>query len=225
MKVFLDFDDTLFDTNFHPGTFRKHWHKLMAKGGWTEEQIEETKKQFSGVAFTKRQPYSYQAHVALLEQLEPHGKVAEVMVHLNVFMKDLKRYVFPDVVPFLEELRKEDVIIVTYGDETYQKAKITGSGIDRFAAEVIVVDSGKLQVIEKWIQAHGGETAGERFWFVDDKPQYFEEAPPRRYNIETVFMNRSGQDILVPSADHVVRDCKELLLLLQEDEGAKKVLR
>ncbi|MEP7162553.1 MAG: hypothetical protein ABI747_02215 [Candidatus Moraniibacteriota bacterium] len=115
----------------------------MRTGGWSEEEIEETAQSFSDSAFDSGKLYHYQPHLELLEAKYPYGKLEEALGGVAEFMKNLERYLFPDVLLFLQKIPQKNVLLVTYGDEDFQKAKIRGAGIEKYFSEILVAKGEK----------------------------------------------------------------------------------
>lgn len=214
MKIFLDFDDTLFDTTRTPGKFWEDLVAIMKNGGWGDDEIEEIAESFSGSAFDKGKLYHYRSHLELLEEKYPRGKLDETLLHVEAFMKNLGKYLFPDVLPFLQKIPKEDILIITYGDRDFQRAKIEGSGIQHFVSEVLVTEGEKIEMIEEWMTEKSW--LSHQSWFIDDKPRYFSQ-PSKKCMLQTVLMKRGEHVESNADTNFVVKDCYELLALIQQE--------
>lgn len=212
MKIFLDFDDTLFDTTRTPGKFWEDLVVIMKNGGWSAREIEETAESFSDSAFDKGKLYHYRSHLELLEKKYPRGKLSETLLQTEAFMENLDRYLFPDVLPFLQKMPKEDMIIITYGDGDFQKAKISGAGIHDLVSEVLVTQGEKVGMIEEWMTEKN--LLSHQAWFIDDKPRYFSRQSAK-YPLKTVLMKRAENVERNADTDFVVKDCYELLALIR----------
>src|SRR3990167_3210352 len=110
MKIFLDFDDMLFDPVLVKGEFVMALREIYTHGGWNLDCIRKTAQEFSFASYEKKPiTYSIEKHLALLEEEEPRGTSERVLAETQVFMQDLKRYVFPDVISFLERYSPQDL--------------------------------------------------------------------------------------------------------------------
>nr|MBP7061175.1 hypothetical protein [Candidatus Moranbacteria bacterium] len=152
MKIFLDFDDCLFDTVLVRGTFWLDLRKIYEGGGWSVEMIEKTADEFSDASFDgKPNTYSIEKHLALLHEKQPSERYEEVLRECQIFMRELGRYVFPDVASFLKQFPKQDLFIVTFGDPGFQKGKIVGAHIDQYVHDILVSEGqSKLSLIRQY---------------------------------------------------------------------------
>jgi FMN phosphatase YigB (HAD superfamily) len=214
MKIFLDFDDTLFNTFTFTGDFWSDLVKIIERGGWSVELIDRTGDEFSSASFEGRPTYSVEKHLALLNEREPSDRLEVVLEDVRFFMHDLERYLFPDVVPFLTLNQKEELFILTYGEPGFQKDKISGAGIEPYFHEILVSEGqSKLSLIRQYVEVKNFPVA-ETIVFVDDKEKYFEPMKVGDREIVTVLMDR--KEILEGKrADYWVKDCTELPLILK----------
>lgn len=216
MKIFFDFDDTLFHTSYILGGFTHDLRGVFTQGGWTREQIAEFRQAFSGSAFDAGKLYHYKHHLALLEEKYPKGTSDQTLLSTKSFMKDLRQYLFPDVIPALELLGKENIVLLTYGDRDFQNEKIVGSGIAAYVSDIVITKGEKLGPLRDWLQKRYPNEKIEESWFIDDKQKYFksEISLPKP---KTVLMCRVGEEAILPETDYVVKDCLELVKKILHD--------
>ena len=139
--VLLDFDHTLFDTD------RFFWvdvKKAFARFGIDERAWEEAYEAVWPMG------YSLEKHLASLTRLETRdwrrettsfrlqSPVPGLQSALRDTFSDLSGYLYPDVVPFLEEARRRgfDLYLLSFGDPSWQGYKVRASGIAPYFKEV-----------------------------------------------------------------------------------------
>jgi len=120
MKIGIDFDRVLFDTD--------RFNKYM--------------KEETGLHHVEEDVYDEKGNYSP----EKHAEASGIDVN-EVFsaVKDLEGFVYDDV-ELLEELDSHTLVIVTRGEEKYQKAKIEASGVRDIFEEVYVVQEGSKDV-------------------------------------------------------------------------------
>lgn len=215
MKIFLDFDDTLFDTTRTPGKFWEDLVVIIEGGGWKREEIEETAESFSGSAFDRGMLYHYRSHMELLEKKYPHGKLNKTLLRIQGFMENLEGYLFLDAVPFFNQMRREDVFIITYGDEDFQKAKIIGSGIDRLVTDILVTQGeSKIAMILRYVEEKK-IPKNEKIVFIDDKAKYFDDVNKSQYIVKKILIDRGRKNSGQENVDYVVQSFQEVAKILQ----------
>lgn len=216
MMLFLDFDDTLFDTVLVEGKFWLDLRKIYEQGGWSIEMIEKTVDEFSDAAFDgKPNTYSIEKFLALLHARQPSEQYAVVLSESQEFMRELARYVFPDVIPFLKQFPKRNLFIVTFGDPNFQKGKIFGAHLESYVHDILVTEGQpKMEVIREYLQKNAIPLT-EPVIFVDDKERYFERTKTGERDIVTVLMDRK-RIFEKKNADYRVTSCNELATVLQK---------
>ena len=216
MKIFLDFDDMLFDSVLVKGEFVMALREIYTHGGWSADLIKRTSQEFSFASFEKKPiTYSIEKHLALLEKEKPRGTSEKVLAEAQAFMGDLKRYVFPDVISFLERYSPQDLFIITYGDPGFQKGKISGSGIRPFFKDVLIIEHGaKTPAIMKYAKTHI-ITKSETIVFVDDKAKYFDEVNDSPYTLVKILLDCRGSE-KKGNADYRAENFDEVAAILEQ---------
>ena len=151
MKVYVDFDRTLFDCDKFLGDL----YNLINKYNITKEEFKECQNQCKKKGFN---PY------IILDLVKEKNDFDDRLYDdIKRLMGNTKNYLYPDTVSFLEYLKKinYDVIILTKGNIDYQKEKILNAKLDSLY--------NKLMVTMK----HKGELKldYENSIFIDDNPK------------------------------------------------------
>lgn len=166
-KVYIDFDDTLCNTLLEGG-FAEGYFEFLARITQTSvDKIYETlPKAILDVRNTGFPVYNTLAHVALFSS-EDHSHEIEQYIKINI-----ASYVFKDSKPFLTALKVagKKTCILSYGDNWFQKLKITHSGLAQLVDEVVVVQGDKLSYIKR------RTPDGEKPLIIDDKLLSFEHS-------------------------------------------------
>ena len=120
MKIGLDFDRVLFDT----------------------DSFNEYMKKETGLHHVEEDVYDENGNYSP----ERHAEASDIDAE-NVYdaIKDLERFIYDDV-DLLRNLDDHTLVIVTRGEEKYQRAKVEASGVKDIFAEVYVVQEGPKDV-------------------------------------------------------------------------------
>ena len=135
MKIFIDFDDVLFNTR----DVKKDLISIFIDNGVSEQQfIEES--YWDG-------RYNLKEQIISLEQkYKIDGQ--KLRKELKYFFEDLSKYVFDDVLPFLQKIKKENLFVISYGDKKIQTEKIQQAGIAGYFQEIVITHD-KVEAINK----------------------------------------------------------------------------
>jgi FMN phosphatase YigB (HAD superfamily) len=166
-KVYIDFDDTLCNTLLTSGFAEGYFEFLARITNTSVEKIYETlPNAILDIRKTGFPVYNTLAHVALFSSND-HSKEIEEYIRINI-----ASYVFKDSKPFLTALKVagKKVCILSYGDNWFQKLKITHCGLAQLVDEVVVVQGDKLSYIKR------RTPDGEKPLIIDDKLISFEHS-------------------------------------------------
>lgn len=120
MKIGLDFDRVLFDT----------------------DSFNEYMKEETGLHHVDADVYDENGNYSPEKHAEASGVDAEEVFDA---IESLERFVYDDV-DLLEGLEGHTLVIVTRGEERYQRAKVEASGVRDIFEEVYVVQEGSKDV-------------------------------------------------------------------------------
>jgi FMN phosphatase YigB (HAD superfamily) len=138
MKIVLDFDHTLFDTE----KFKQALQDRMAMFGVTVDQFNynyRIVKEQSGY-------YNYREHLRLLSQADELDE-NDLLLSFNEIISSANEFLFPDTLEFLEALKlmsDAELYLLTFGQDEFQQAKVEASGIKDFFREVADTIESKL---------------------------------------------------------------------------------
>ena len=183
MKIFIDFDDVLFNTK----KFRKRLIGAFEKVGIPEKEYEFfRKKYYSEASFEGKACYDVYDHIDTLKK-EKSFDSSLLIKEIKNLLNDLSEMTFKDSEIFLEKFSKEKLVLITFGSKRFQKLKIISSGIYDSFGNVIITQGDKAEEIRKNI----GDDLKEKVFFVDDRVEYFKEAKQKIPQLKTILMKRS----------------------------------
>lgn len=181
IKLFIDFDKTLFDTS----QVKERLYRIFGQLGFSLEEIEQTY-----LAETLDGKYSPEGQAERLYQIRPFNlDVSEIKIRSMIF--DSSKLLYPDSVEFLENIdrQKYEVDLLSYGNVKFQEKKIKNSGIvDKF-------DNIYITNIEKQIFLKDIVKENESFIVVDDKIDNLEKISTEYPKAFMIYINRSIDNI------------------------------
>ncbi len=144
MRVYLDLDNTLLATR----TFYHDFYRdlLLAEGN-TEREIDVSYTFFANGATLLGEAFSPRRQMEILGWREVTKE--RVLAELENLLRQKRGFIFPEVVSALAELRKRGVtlVLLTFGNEEFQKQKIIASGIAHHFDEIKVTGGDKTEIL------------------------------------------------------------------------------
>jgi FMN phosphatase YigB (HAD superfamily) len=209
MKVFIDFDDTLFNTS----DFMNDYSQLFVAAGLTPEIYETTYKEAHRRMGKSIEVYEAQMHTDALARQYPDINIKTLRANIAVFLKDTSVYVFPDVKPFLEQAQKKRIqlYVLSFGQSQFQSEKITGTGLTPYFQEVFIVQEKKYEPIIEVMKCCAPD---EPIWFFDDRAEFVQDVNRRLPQVKTVQVTRPEgryRDNRSPDADFIVPDFSRMI--------------
>lgn len=138
MKVYVDFDRTLFDCD----RFLIDFYKLISKYNIPKSIFRECQNQ------TKRHGFNPKI---ILDKIDEHFKFDKRLYQeIEMLIHKASKYLYEDAIYFLRYLKEKgyQVDILTRGNSLYQKEKIINSNLDGYYDNLIVTmrHKGKLNI-------------------------------------------------------------------------------
>lgn len=133
MKIYIDFDGTLFDTFKLKQEFINLFNKYNVKKEYIEKIINES--------------YQKDKNLDILAKkiIEKNNLDSSILTELdNIYSKKL---IYKDAIPFLEKYyQKYDLILLTLGTAKYQQKKINASNISKYFKKIIITNNDKSKL-------------------------------------------------------------------------------
>lgn len=131
MKVYIDFDRTIFDCN----RFIEDFFELLQEYNISRDDFIKYQNQFKDI-----NPY------IILDAMSKEKDInKDVYAAIDGLIEQSSDYLFYDTIPFLEYLKSKSyqVNILTRGDYNFQRSKIINSHIDSYYDDIIVTSNHK----------------------------------------------------------------------------------
>lgn len=201
MKIFIDFDDVIFNTEL----LKKRLGKIFLKNGVSRELFKESYQQLK----KREKIYSPVKHLEFLVK-HSHIDSRKVLIDLKKLMKNLKPHVFNEARTFLKHFPRNSLYLLSYGDLRFQRQKIKTAGVSKYFKRILITNDDKLKIIKKIVV---GDNFGkkEKIVFIDDNPRHVKEV--RKKGIIT-FQIIKPHSKLPRVADFSVKNFKEIEKIL-----------
>ena len=181
MKIFLDFDDTLFNTRDYYSALKD----IFGECGVPRDLFQKSYQELRSETPVKGWCYSFEIHIERLQKYIDFDEES-LRKKLKSFILNTKKYLFPDVKDFLSSLQKSKhkICILSFGDVHYQTAKILGTGIAQYIEKNIITNQDKGEALR------GNIDFEDSAWFFDDRIHCIESVKRIFPKIQTVLMRR-----------------------------------
>lgn len=186
MKIVLDFDDTLFNTQEQ----LEELQKIFWRAGFTEEEFwtlyQETKQKIGDF------------DVLILDlalQLKQFNR-EKVNEEINFLTDKSADFVYSDVTEFLNGFNKKDIILLSSGAD-FQKLKVKKSKLAPFFNEIIITFKDKVEELKVLSERY----PNEKIFFIDDKAEQIDKVKNQLPQIITMKMERPKGRHLFPKSE------------------------
>ncbi len=204
MKIFVDFDDVLFNTR----AFMRDLVAACAPFGVTPAQWHAAYRDRAGDVPGVHAPFTIVRFAPILARAVGGDATVLAQAMEEATMRNLQKYVFADSVAFLRYFSRDDVFILTYGDDTFQRARVVGCGLGALVAETFVTQAQKVEVLVDYLDAHPTVMPTEMV-YLDDRAVYFGPVKAQLPAVRTVLVMRPERrynDAPTAACDCAVQD-------------------
>ena len=188
MKLYIDFDGTLFDTDRQLTNIIK----VCNDYGITEERFREVCKEALG----EKNLFDIEKVINCL--VSKYNISDEI--HNDIDKVFYESYVYSDVIESLKDLikRKHELYIFTYGDLKYQKRKIAASKLESYFKKVIITQDDKSKIILDKINSV----------FIDNNPNVVDKLYEAGYKVIRIKRDTDKYSKINTNISEV-RECKD----------------
>ncbi len=184
MRIFIDFDDVIFNAK----KFKKDLIKVFIKNGISRPEFNRSYRGFSGNPRRKPGCYDPQEQIDFLSSEKDIDR-KKLMKDIDSLMVDLKKYVFKDSYKFIKHFPKKELYLVTYGNKKFQEKKVRNSGIGKYFKRIVIINRPKADAIEKLIKRDKIKK-GEGLYFIDDRIGHVKNVKKKYPRAATFFIKR-----------------------------------
>ena len=133
IKIYIDFDGTLFDSTKLYKEFINIFNKYNIDKLYIEKIMNEEYKKIKSLDTLAN------------KIIKDNNLDLNILDDINkIYSKEL---IFKDIIPFLEKYyQKYDLILLTLGTKSYQQKKINSSNISKYFKEIIITDKDKSKL-------------------------------------------------------------------------------
>ena len=185
IKLFIDFDDTLFDRN----AFRDDLFAVMGSLGPTEAELKTSYQAVYADGYAG--PMAQLTYIN--ENIEPID-LAVSKQKIDGFLADTSKYLYPKSIEFLESIDRTKYCpnLLTVGGVEFQKAKVCNSGIEKYFDECYYSAENKAKALRNLVDLD------EKFILIDDKDRELSKVAE---NFENAIVIKAEPEKLLGSAE------------------------
>jgi FMN phosphatase YigB (HAD superfamily) len=167
MKIFIDFDDVIFNTK----EFGADLKIFYDRNDITQEMVQKyyyAAEDCGGIKLFDPEE--------MFARLEKYEKMNASMLSKDFakYIKNLSKFVFSDVSDFLEFAGKENVYLISFGLPTFQNEKIVACGVDKLVTGCVVTKGSKAAAIAQVMEKMKIDP-NEKIIFIDDRVQQVQD--------------------------------------------------
>lgn len=218
MKIFIDFDDVVFNTQ----RYKTDLKKIFFRFGISADLFERLYFAYPPNSNNSSvKTYQLEKHLQVLRK-KVSFKKSELRKAVERFLADTKKYVFPDTVFFLNHFKKKQLFLISHGDRNFQRKKIQGSGLASYFQAVEITGRKKSLGLKKFLRKNQKEEP-EKIFFLDDRRHYLEEAKRKFPSLISVLLQRpEGRyaDQKNRFCDFEARNLRAALKVIQKNQVA-----
>ncbi|KKP96309.1 MAG: hypothetical protein US25_C0011G0007 [Candidatus Moranbacteria bacterium GW2011_GWE1_36_7] len=183
MKVFIDFDDVIFNTK----NFKHDFKNMFFENGISNEIFDKYYNDPNDSRAIKTFDPWLQIERIYDNEVEVDREKLNNLV--RKFISDMSGYIFVDVLAFVNIVGVKNIFIVSFGEREFQTKKVLNSGIGKFIPNIVITDTSKAEAIAKILENEKNNTS-ENIFFIDDRSEQIRDVKEKFPNVITVLVKR-----------------------------------
>jgi FMN phosphatase YigB (HAD superfamily) len=209
VKLIFDFDHTLFSAKKLYFAIREAFIKI----GVEEKLFQETFEKSKG----RGRDYKPTIQFRLIKKARSETSLKKLEKALRRVLDKVPEFLYPDTIWFLKRWRDNaDSILLSYGEEKFQKDKIKASKIGKYFEKIIITrDINKLKPFKRVFQNR------KKAIFVEDNPTALAKIKKTFKKVITVRINRGeGKYTKLPNdknIDFSIKNLRQLDRILKKN--------
>lgn len=182
MKIFLDFDDVVFNTKKFKNDFRKMFILNGVPGKIFDNYYVDP---LDTRAIKTFNPWLQIERIN--SEIEIDKEKLKKLV--NEFISDMSPYVFNDFFDFVKSIKAKNICILSFGEREFQTKKILNSGVEKKIKEIIITENSKADEIALFVSKIN-YFFDEKIFFLDDRIAQISSVRKRFPKIITILVKR-----------------------------------
>jgi FMN phosphatase YigB (HAD superfamily) len=209
VKIFIDFDDVIFNTR----DFRADFQDIFSQFGIADDIY--TQNYYNYPPNNQNSPktiYILEEHLKKISKIISFDKLT-LKRKIQKLLGDTRKYVFPDVEPFLQNFPRKELFLISHGKQNFQGKKIKSTQLEKYFSTIKISSGQKSQDICPWVKK-----GKERKFFLDDRVHYLEEVKTCLPEIITILIQRPEgryRDQKNRYCDFTAKNLKEALKIIK----------
>ena len=204
MKIFIDFDDVIFNTKFFKcGLENLFLHRGIPLKIFKKHYIDPNDCR----AIKTFDPWKHAEFIHKNLPFDLDGLNDDIEKFLN---NSSPMYIFPDVFDFIEAVGSDNLNVLSFGEQEFQGRKIRNSNIQNHIKNIFITETSKCDVISDLIKSKKNEVV----YFIDDRIEQIVEVKKKFPHIITIFLKRPEaryqEMVKGDCCDHEAHDLKEV---------------
>lgn len=182
MKIFIDFDDVIFNTK----KFKQDLAGIFSAHGISGEEYEN-----SYYDPNDDQPIKIHDMEDQIQRLKMSHSFDEKSLRksLDDFMQDSSSYVFEDVVPFVGLHENDKLSVLSFGNKVFQEKKVKSSKIQNYIPDIVITNKTKAEALAD-IFKENNNLLKEKMLFLDDRTEQISEVKKMFPDVATILIKR-----------------------------------
>jgi FMN phosphatase YigB (HAD superfamily) len=209
MKIFIDFDDVIFNTR----RFKADFQNIFSQFGITADIFVRNYYNYPpNKKGSSIETYILEKHLEKISQKFSFDRLA-LKRSIHNFLKDTRQYVFSDVENFLKKFSPSELFLISHGKQNFQRKKIKNTQLESYFSAIKISSGQKSQAICPLIKK-----GKERKFFLDDRVHYIEEVKKCLPEMTAILIQRPEgryHDRKNHSCDFTAKNLKEALKIIK----------